>query len=612
MAFGPRSIRGKTACVATAVTAVAMALTVAVVALATRSVLMQSIEDSLNDRIDAVVQQVEQGAIPQGITGTGSELVQIIDESGTVVGASDWASGVSAISAGAQQEGHSSRRVDDMELVREESPQNVTVLEVVVDDGQNQDANDDQAQDAQDDSVSSSDSAPTPQPSAPAPQVPGVPSDDGGDSGYGDSGYGASGYDSASMGLGPLGVPRFEFPPILRLVDSILDEGLWALAPVRAAWAASDAQATSDASAVQGQLQSSDAASSAVDSLPVSQTTIRATDLFGSEGPFLVVERGVQTPSGTMTVAAMASLASATDAAKTTATLLAAVLAFALVLVAVLSWLLAARTLRPVERMRAAADAISIGDLSERIPVPEKDVDLSRLAGTFNAMLARLEASVAEQRRFVSDASHELKSPVAAIRVMLETMRDHPEAVDPKELLEDLMGENERVSGIVGDLLLLARHDEGVSRLDKEPIDMCDLLYKEAALLKGRTAASVDVSGVQPIVCQADREALSHAVRNLLDNAARYATSRVKLSCAQEGEEVHIVVSDDGRGIAPADRERVFGRFVRLEEGRSRKEGSTGLGLAVVKTVAEQHGGTAAFADPEIGGATAVLSIPAS
>lgn len=612
MAFGPRSIRGKTACVATAVTAVAMALTVAVVALATRSVLMQSIEDSLNDRIDAVVQQVEQGAIPQGITGTGSELVQIIDESGTVVGASDWASGVSAISAGAQQEGHSSRRVDDMELVREEPPENVTVLEVVVDDGQDQDADDNQAQDTQDDSASPSGSASSPQPSAPAPQTPAAPSDGSGDSGYGDSGFGDSGYDSASAAPGLLGIPRVEFPPILGLLDSLFDEGIRALVPVRVAWASSDAQAVSDGSSDQNQSQAADVGSSVVDSLPASRTTIRATDLFGSEGPFLVVERGVQTPSGTMTVAAMASLASATDAAKTTAALLAAVLAFALVLVAVLSWLLAARTLRPVERMRAAADAISIGDLSERIPVPEKDVDLSRLAGTFNAMLARLEASVAEQRRFVSDASHELKSPVAAIRVMLETMRDHPEAVDPKELLEDLMGENERVSGIVGDLLLLARHDEGVSRLDKEPIDMCDLLYEEAALLKGRTAASVDVSGVQPIVCQADREALSHAVRNLLDNAARYATSRVKLSCAQEGEEVRIVVSDDGHGIAPADRERVFGRFVRLEEGRSRKEGSTGLGLAVVKTVAEQHGGTASFVDPEIGGATAVLSIPAS
>lgn len=611
MAFGPRSIRGKTACVATAVTAVAMVLTVAVVALATRSVLMQSIEDSLNDRIDAVAQQVEQGDISQNIAGTGSELVQVIDESGAVVGASDWASGVSAISEGAQQEGHLSRRVDDMELEREELPENVTVLEVVVDDGQNQDEDDNQAQDTQDDSASSSDSASPPQPSAPAPQAPVAPSDGGGDSGYGDSGFGDSGYDSASATPGPLGMLRVGFASISGLLDSFFDEGIRALVPARVAWA-SDAQAVSDGSSDQNQSQGADADSSVVDSLPASRTTIRATDLFGSEGPFLVVERGVQTPSGTMTVAAMASLASATDAAKTAAALLAAVLAVALVLVATLSWLLAARTLRPVERMRAAADAISIGDLSGRIPVPEKDADLSKLAGTFNAMLARLEASVAEQRRFVSDASHELKSPVAAIRVMLETMRDHPEAVDPKELLEDLMGENERVSGIVGDLLLLARHDEGVSRLDKEPIDMCDLLYEEATLLKGRTAASVDVSDVQPIVCQADREALSHAVRNLLDNAARYATSRVKLSCDQEGDAVRIVVSDDGRGIAPADRERVFGRFVRLEEGRSRKEGSTGLGLAVVKTVAEQHGGTASFVDPEIGGATAVLSIPVS
>lgn len=225
-------------------------------------------------------------------------------------------------------------------------------------------------------------------------------------------------------------------------------------------------------------------------------------------------------------------------------------------------------------------------------------------------MLARLEASVAEQRRFVSDASHELKSPVAAIRIMLETMRDHPDAVDVNELLDDLMGENERVSGIVSDLLLLARQDEDVSRLNKEPIDICDLLYEEAALLKGRTTNEIDVSDVQPVICSADHEALSHAVRNLMDNAARYAKTRVKASCAQTDDAVRITVSDDGKGIAPEDRERVFGRFMRLEEGRSRKEGSTGLGLAVVKTVAAQHGGTAMFVEPELGGATAVLEIP--
>lgn len=377
------------------------------------------------------------------------------------------------------------------------------------------------------------------------------------------------------------------------------------------AWAA-DA-AAQDAAAEGADAQpGQDAAGKTADEgiVPSVGSSIRATDLFGNAGPFLMVERGVVTGEGTMTVAAMASLAPAYEAAKTAAVLLATAFAVLLVFVAALSWMLAARTLRPVEQMRAAADSISIGDLSERIPVPEKDADLSRLAGTFNAMLARLEASVAEQRRFVSDASHELKSPVAAIRIMLETMRDHPDAVDVNELLDDLMGENERVSGIVSDLLLLARQDEGVSRLNKEPIDICDLLYEEAALLKGRTTNEIDVSDVQPVVCSADHEALSHAVRNLMDNAARYAKTRVKVSCAQTDDAVRITVSDDGKGIAPEDRERVFGRFVRLEEGRSRKEGSTGLGLAVVKTVAAQHGGTAMFVEPELGGATAVLEIP--
>ena len=116
-------------------------------------------------------------------------------------------------------------------------------------------------------------------------------------------------------------------------------------------------------------------------------------------------------------------------------------------------------------------------------------------------------------------------------------------------------------------------------------------------------------------MCTADHEALSHAVRNVLDNAARYARSRVAISCRNvenaDGEFVEIVVSDDGPGIPEQDRERVFGRFVRLEEGRSRKNGSTGLGLSVVRTIARQHGGDARFIDPELGGASIAIRIEA-
>ena len=584
-ALGPRSIRGKTACVATAVTAVAMALTVAVVAFATQSVVVGSLSDSLEGRIDEVAERIEEGSVPAAIATTGSTLVQVIDAEGNVVGASDWAQGVSAISDGGLAAGEqSSRETDDFELVKKETPQNVTALEVVVDD--RDDTSDDAAVEQP---VQPEQPAQPAQPEQPAQPSSPAPTYSDGDSGYGDSGY--SEYESSYEGISLPGRVSW-----LDWLSGLVPRDAAAIFAPRQAWASEqqqDAEAPSD-----------------IANLPASQSAIRATDLFGEEGPFLVVERGVASPDGPLTVAAMTSLAPAVSAAKTTAMLLGIVFAIGLVLVAALSWLLAARTLRPVESMRSAAEAISMSDLSGRIPVPEQDIDLSKLAGTFNAMLARIEASVSEQRRFVSDASHELKSPVAAIRIMLETMRDHPDAVNADELLGDLMGENERVSGIVSDLLLLARHDEGTPRLAKEPLDMCDVLYEEAALLKGRTAHAVDVSDVQPVVCIADHESVSHAVRNLLDNASRYAESRVKISCAQESGIVRIVVSDDGKGIPPADRERVFGRFVRLEEGRSRKEGSTGLGLAVVKTVAEQHGGTVEFTDPEIGGATAVLTIP--
>lgn len=619
MKFGPRSIRGKTACIAVGVTAAAMALTVAAVAFAAQAAFVNSVSDTLESRVDEVVRQIQDGSLSSSISATGSDLVQVIDENGQVVSASEWAQGVSAMTQGGAPVGETSaHELDDLELKRTQEVQNVTVIEVHMDkedDSKGDDdsaaedasksepASDDAAEDAPAAAPQSAPASPAPANPTPAPANPAPAPAYDGDSGYGD---GDSGYDSA-VGEGIAHFVGMLFRVASDIAAAVDDVELG----VSRAWAA-DAAAQDAATEGADAQPSQDAAGKMADEGVVSsvESSIRATDLFGNAGPFLMVERGVVTGEGTMTVAAMASLAPAYEAAKTAAVLLATAFAVLLVFVAALSWMLAARTLRPVEQMRAAADSISIGDLSERIPVPEKDADLSRLAGTFNAMLARLEASVAEQRRFVSDASHELKSPVAAIRIMLETMRDHPDAVDVNELLDDLMGENERVSGIVSDLLLLARQDEGVSRLNKEPIDICDLLYEEAALLKGRTTSEVDVSDVQPVVCSADHEALSHAVRNLMDNAARYAKTRVKVSCAQAGDAVRITVSDDGKGIAPEDRERVFGRFVRLEEGRSRKEGSTGLGLAVVKTVAEQHGGTAMFVEPELGGATAVLEIP--
>ncbi|WP_102371964.1 sensor histidine kinase [Enorma phocaeensis] len=549
-----QSIRGKVMAISVAVSAAAMVAITLAVTLATGWAIGATIENSLDQRLDEIEEQLAAGEMPQELRGTGADLVQIIDDTGAVVASSDWATDVGPISEGGLAAGEERREE------RDRVPLQIEVQDEANDSEEPAPATGAPASPAAPAASSGYDDAPS---YAPAPSAPA-----GGDSGY----DGGSGYD---------GSIRSRFAATARVFarSGLLDADLADL-PVT-----------------------------------VEGVNLDASSVMGTEGPFVVVERGVQTPDGVVTVAAMTSLAFAREAMATVALILAAVMLVALIAVAGLSWLMVARTLAPVERMRLEAEGISISDLGRRLPVPEQDRDLGGLATTFNDMLSRLEAAVAEQRRFVSDASHELKSPVAAIRVMLETMRDHPDAVDADTLSRDLLSENDRLGGIVGNLLLLARQDEGVSRLDKQQLDLCDLLFEEATALKARTSCEVDVAGVEPVVCTADHEAISHAVRNVLDNAARYAKGKVALACrlAEDAgkEYVEIVVSDDGPGIALKDRERVFGRFVRLEEGRSRKTGSTGLGLSVVRTIARQHGGDAFFTEPELGGATVVIRIEA-
>ena len=342
--------------------------------------------------------------------------------------------------------------------------------------------------------------------------------------------------------------------------------------------------------------------------------SLRASEVLGVEGPFLAMEREATSPThGSVTIVALTSIAPAVATGRGAALLLAAVFALLLVVVALFSWHMTERTLRPVERMRQSAEAITASDLSRRVSVPDGDRDLSRLARTFNDLLARIEAAMDAQRRFVSDASHELKGPVAATKIMLETARSHPEAVDPSTLLSDLANENEQLQGIVADLLALARQDEGRLQVNLAPLDLCDLIYEEVASLERRSAVSLDVSGVEPLVCAGDAQLLGQALRNLLENAVRYAHSHVAVTCHEvlgsTGRLIRIRVSDDGPGIAPADRERVFGRFVRLGQDRGRATGGTGLGLAVVQGIVERHGGRVYFSDPEIGGATAVMEL---
>jgi signal transduction histidine kinase len=276
-------------------------------------------------------------------------------------------------------------------------------------------------------------------------------------------------------------------------------------------------------------------------------------------------------------------------------------------LLALITWLVVGRVLHGVEAIRARVAQIGAGDLHQRVPDPGTGDEVGRLAATMNRMLDRLQRSSDRQRRFVSDASHELRSPLASLRTQLEVALAHPEGADWPGVASGVLEEGVRMERLVDDLLALARADEGVVLAHTEEFDFGDLLAEEAERVEGLT---VDTSGVGPVSVRGDPLALRRVVRNLLDNARRHAASRIVLRVSLEGDEVVAVVEDDGAGIPEAEREQVFERFARLEEGRDRDAGGTGLGLAVVREVVQAHGGTVVAEEGDAGGARLVVHLP--
>jgi signal transduction histidine kinase len=280
-----------------------------------------------------------------------------------------------------------------------------------------------------------------------------------------------------------------------------------------------------------------------------------------------------------------------------------------LLIVAAVTWLTIGRALRPVETIRREVDAIGPAELHARIAQPPTNDEVARLARTMNRMLARLEASAAAQRRFVSDASHELRSPLASIRQHAELARAHPERIDLAELSDVVLEEGARLQDLVESLLLLTRLDEGAGLVAREPVDLDDLVLEDARRVRDGGVV-VDTTGVTPGRVDGDARMLGRAIRNLTDNAARHAESRIAVSIVVSAATVEIRVDDDGAGIPAADRTRVLERFVRLDEGRARDAGGSGLGLAIVAQIARAHGGLLRVEDAPLGGARFVLALP--
>ncbi|MDY0913581.1 ATP-binding protein [Rathayibacter festucae] len=297
------------------------------------------------------------------------------------------------------------------------------------------------------------------------------------------------------------------------------------------------------------------------------------------------------------------------EALATTAGLLATAVPLLVAFVAIVCWVVVGRALRPVDRMRAEADAVTASALDRRVAEPGSGDEIDRLAQTLNRMLGRLEDGQERQRRFVSDASHELRSPVAALRQSAEVALAHPDRLDAARLATTVAEESVRMGGLIEGLLLLARADEARLAVLAAPVDLDDLALREVRRLRD-SGITVDASGVSPVQAVADEALLGRALRNLVDNAVRHRGSRLAIATRGEGATAVLVVDDDGPGIPATERERVLERFVRLDEGRARDAGGSGLGLAIVAEIAAAHGGSVAIEESPWGGARLTLRVP--
>ncbi len=312
--------------------------------------------------------------------------------------------------------------------------------------------------------------------------------------------------------------------------------------------------------------------------------------------------------AGTSTIHVGSGLDDIEESTRTLSRSLAVAVPAAAILLAALVWWLVGRTLRPVEAIRSEVAGIGGADLARRVPEPGTGDEVDQLARTMNAMLGRLESSSDRQRRFVGDASHELRSPLTRMRTELEVDTAATREVTHRSVLDEVVG----MQRLVDDLLALARDANAVPR--RERIDLDDIVLREAGRLCAvwPGAVSVDVSAVSGAQVDGDPDQLARIVTNLLDNGGRHAASAVTVTLVEEaaGGSAVLTVADDGPGIPAADRERVFERFTRLDDARSAADGGSGLGLAITRELVETHGGTVTVDATAGGGARFVVRLP--
>lgn len=321
-----------------------------------------------------------------------------------------------------------------------------------------------------------------------------------------------------------------------------------------------------------------------------------------------VIALNADTGSATVTVYAGESLEGADDTTAAIITVLGIGLPLLVIIVAAVTWWGVGRTLRPVRSITRTMADITASDLHRRVEVPIAHDEIGQLALTVNDTLGRLDTSVEQQRRFVADASHELRGPLAALRADLEISVTHPERTNWLNVARDTLSDVERLQLLTEDLLVLARLDASTSR-PQQAVDIA-ALARDAISDVHRTDVHVTARGLDnTMTLQGDEAQLRRMLRNLVHNAEQHATAHVSIELTAQACAVTLKVSDDGPGIAPEDRQRVFERFVRLDDARTRDSGGTGLGLAIVHDIVIRHDGNIRIDGVEPHGTTIVVEL---
>ncbi|MBG0827032.1 HAMP domain-containing histidine kinase [Planomonospora sp. ID67723] len=305
-------------------------------------------------------------------------------------------------------------------------------------------------------------------------------------------------------------------------------------------------------------------------------------------GAYVTATAPVDTAEGPLLVQARASLEPARAALETLKSVLLPGIPALLLLVAALTWLAVGRALAPVSAIRAEMADITASDLHRRVPVPRARDEITRLAETMNRTLDRLESAVSRHKRFVADAAHELRSPLAILRTRMEL-------APPGPLTAEALTDVERIQALTSDLLLLARLDAGEPDRHEE-VDLGQVAAEEAARSRPRPEVRVGLEVAADVVVRGSAGQLRRLVANLVDNAVRHADSAVTVRLTAGESGAVLEVCDDGPGIPAEHHEAVFDRFTRLDEARDRDAGGSGLGLAIARDIARRHGGTLAVA----------------